>query len=98
MSNVKCQMSNKSPMSKIGNLTHSATSPNACHWGIRAVPPKAEKNLKGLSLSVSILKIPRIEREFIENKPQCLSLGYTNVLTYQYALVKYMGVFPLEGR
>ena len=31
-------------------MAHSATSPNACHWGVRAVVPKAEKFLKGLLL------------------------------------------------
>jgi len=36
-------------------LTHSATSPNACHWGVRAESPKG---LSGLSLSVSTLRIP----------------------------------------
>jgi len=39
----------------LNSLTHSATSPNACHWGVRAESPKG---LNGLSLSVSTLRIP----------------------------------------
>ncbi len=58
------------------NLIHSATNPDACHRGRKAVSPKGLKTA-GLSLSVSTLSIPRIN---LENKPRCLPSGYTNVL------------------
>jgi hypothetical protein len=60
-------------------LTHSATSPNAWNWGIRAVSPKGlkEDSATGLSLSVSILRMPNIG-----DKPRCLPSGYSEGLTH----------------
>jgi len=58
MSDLTIKEAQKIPLSFLGCLvgdllTHSATSPIAYHWGLRAVPPKAGK---GLSLSVSTLR------------------------------------------
>jgi len=72
-------------------LTHSATSPNAWRWGVRAASPKGLEKKEGLSLSVSTLSIPSVNREInLENKPQCLPLGYTNVLTFLICLAFVM--------
>jgi hypothetical protein len=52
-------------------LTHSATSPNACHWGVRAESPKG---LNGLSLSVSTLRIPIEDAKYRKQAPM-LAIG-----------------------
>ena len=52
-------------------LIHSATNPDACHRGRKAVSPKGLKTA-GLSLSVSTLSIRRIN---LENKPRCKPIG-----------------------
>jgi acetyltransferase-like isoleucine patch superfamily enzyme len=39
---------------KKGGLTHSATSPNACHGGPRAVPPKAGEDFKEGLVALSV--------------------------------------------
>ena len=78
---------------KHNRLIQSATNPDACHRGRKAVSPKGLKTAD-LSLfprfardcsrdterserAVSTLSIPRIN---LENKPRCLPSGYTNVL------------------